>query len=141
VSHNPRTEKREQVIRRVLSVLSAERWVNIEFNGVAHLAHAEAELELACREVVRAIDALPPGTQPKGWALTPGAAAPPAAAEPYPARTFRATPTSVQGPGMTEPVAYLPEGETRCGWSEGCVNGPAVHLSHVTCQEHPEVTG
>lgn len=58
---------REEVIRSVLGVLSAERHLSDEETSAAALTEAEEQLALAARGLARATDLLPAGRRPKGW--------------------------------------------------------------------------
>ena len=62
-------EPRERVISRVLQFMVAERGLEDPRSPVAAVNNAEMALAFACRDLVRAVDALPMEEKPRGWGL------------------------------------------------------------------------
>lgn len=54
----------------VEAVAGAEQKLSDD-DGTAALLDAETAMELAARDLVNAVDDLPPGARPKDWELTP----------------------------------------------------------------------
>ena len=61
-------KRREAVLQAALKVISAERELDGGERTVTALLQAEDRIALAARDYVAAVDALPPGRKPKGWA-------------------------------------------------------------------------
>ena len=58
---------RENVIRAVLDLLSAERKLSDESASMTELMAREDALSVACRDLAESVDALPLASRPKGW--------------------------------------------------------------------------
>jgi hypothetical protein len=67
-----RLEARDRVRRHVLEVLVLESRLAFDDRAAGKLAKAEEALEVACRDLVNAVDESLPLDRPKGWALGPG---------------------------------------------------------------------
>ena len=62
---------RERVIEAALKVVLFERSISDEPSSLNAVLKAEHQLAIAARDLTNAIDDLPPGRHPKGWATTP----------------------------------------------------------------------
>jgi hypothetical protein len=62
------TRAQEQVIRAALRTLMAERGLSDDDRAAAKVADTSDALALAARELTTAVDMLPMGQRPKGWA-------------------------------------------------------------------------
>jgi hypothetical protein len=61
-------ESREDVIRAALEVVTIERRLSDDDTAMVALTEAEDRLAIAARTLTRAVNDLPAGRQPKGWA-------------------------------------------------------------------------
>jgi hypothetical protein len=68
-------EARKEALQRVITIaadiIAAERHIADDPRAAGLLPKLETALELACRDLVNAVDDLPPVERPKGWATTP----------------------------------------------------------------------
>jgi hypothetical protein len=62
------TRAQEQVIRAALRTLMAERGLSDDDRAAGNVADTSDALALAARELTTAVDMLPMGQRPKGWA-------------------------------------------------------------------------
>lgn len=62
------TQAQEQVIRAALRTLMAERGLSDDDRAAAKVADTSGALALAARDLVTAVELLPMGQRPKGWA-------------------------------------------------------------------------
>ena len=59
---------RERVITTALKIAAAEREISDDPASLNVVLKLDRELFLACRDATNAIDDLPPGRHPRGWA-------------------------------------------------------------------------
>jgi hypothetical protein len=59
---------RERVVSAALKVVLFERAISDDSTSLNAVLKAEHELAIAARDLTNAIDDLPPGKHPKGWA-------------------------------------------------------------------------